>query len=205
MQDTTEELAYERWGASDRDIIIVDAFNRPVAKDNLTTHDLQLELYRSALIAAIVKAATPIDSDKDQLPDDWEIGWFGSLVANPNADADGDGASNLTEFLFATNPVDAKSRPLFQPSITRSAGQPSLSVVFRRFSGSAADFVVETSPDLVHWSSGPADLLAGVTTPLYDGFGGTQVRYEQTRKAGALTSGFIRVRPVVTLKQGSTP
>jgi len=55
-----------------------------------------------------VETAVP-DYDNDGLLDQWEIQFFGSLSADPNADADGDGLSNYHEFLAGTNPTNAAS------------------------------------------------------------------------------------------------
>ncbi len=55
-----------------------------------------------------VETAVP-DYDNDGLLDQWEIQFFGSLSADPNADADGDGLSNNHEFLAGTNPTNAAS------------------------------------------------------------------------------------------------
>jgi hypothetical protein len=49
------------------------------------------------------------DVDGDGLPDAWETQYFGSTGANPGTDADGDGGSNLHEFLAGTNPTNAAS------------------------------------------------------------------------------------------------
>jgi len=47
-----------------------------------------------------------LDSDADGLPDRWETQYFGAPTgANPNADPDGDGRSNLAEYLERTNPL----------------------------------------------------------------------------------------------------
>lgn len=50
-----------------------------------------------------------IDSDQDGLEDGWELVNFGDLSARPGDDPDGDGMTNLGEFLAGTNPKDAGS------------------------------------------------------------------------------------------------
>lgn len=52
----------------------------------------------------------PVDSDGDGLADSWELQYFGNLSANGAGDPDGDGVSNLREFIAGTNPTDAASR-----------------------------------------------------------------------------------------------
>jgi hypothetical protein len=52
------------------------------------------------------------DADGDGLPDWWEIQYFGSINdprATPNADPDGDGFSNIQEYIAGTNPLNANS------------------------------------------------------------------------------------------------
>jgi len=41
--------------------------------------------------------------------DTWELAYFGSLDAAPNADPDGDGLTNLQEQTAGTNPLDASN------------------------------------------------------------------------------------------------
>jgi subtilisin family serine protease len=51
-----------------------------------------------------------VDSDNNGLPDWWELQYFGHLTGtDPHADPDGDGASNLAEFLAGTNPTNFNS------------------------------------------------------------------------------------------------
>ena len=46
-------------------------------------------------------------ADDDSLPDDWERQWFGNLDQTDSGDPDGDGASNLQEYLHGSNPLVA--------------------------------------------------------------------------------------------------
>lgn len=197
LQDTTQQDLWGKWQIAYRDVLVLDSFNRPVLKDNLTQHDLgQVQNY-NALKNALLQLGVPADSDKDGLPDDWEFGWFGSLSPTPEGDDDGDGVNNLTEFTLASSARDPLSVPRIEGYLAKPAGKPALGVVFRRFVGGAASFVVETSSDLINWTNRTSDIYrVGPVRNLYNGAGGAEVRYQQTATAGAKPAGFIRVRVV---------
>lgn len=60
--------------------------------------------------SACVTVPSAPDQDGDGLPDDFEQFYFGSpTTGDPNADNDGDGQSNLSEYLAGTNPTSAAS------------------------------------------------------------------------------------------------
>ncbi|MDB6020615.1 MAG: hypothetical protein JWQ04_472 [Pedosphaera sp.] len=50
-----------------------------------------------------------VDSNHDGIPDAWELQNFGTISINVNADPDGDGMSNLQEYLAGTDPNNAAS------------------------------------------------------------------------------------------------
>lgn len=60
-----------------------------------------------------------LDSDGDQLLDEWELAWFGNLLQSQGTDKDGDGITDGTEYLAGSKPNDPNSR--FQLNIQRLA------------------------------------------------------------------------------------
>jgi hypothetical protein len=67
-------------------------------------------------------ATLMIDTDADGLGDSWERGYFGSLAQYSTGDADGDGVSNLQEFLDGTDPTNSTSA-LFRLTLLTDGGQ----------------------------------------------------------------------------------
>lgn len=82
-----------------------------------SSHSFRLEYVlrdgrRSALSAAVTTPTWGEDAHFDGLPDDWQARFWGpNPLAWPSGgvDSDGDGATNLQEFLAGTNPVNAGS------------------------------------------------------------------------------------------------
>src|SRR5262249_4159568 len=62
-----------------------------------------------------------LDSDGDGIADSWERTYFTNLNQNATADFDGDGVSNLQEFLDGTDPTNSASA-LFQLTIYTDGG-----------------------------------------------------------------------------------
>ena len=121
------------------------------------------------------------DTDGDGLPDDWEQQYFGSTTgAVANADPDGDGFTNLQEFLAGTDPTKASSTLL----ITSVAASGS-NFVFSFTSATNKLYRVERTDDLV---TGPWSTLTNNIT----GTGGL-MQFVDVGTIG-VTQRFYRVR-----------
>lgn len=110
-----------------------------------------------------------VDTDHDGMPDDWETD--AGLNPNSNLDAvldkDGDGQSNLNEYLSDTDPVDSSSRFQFK-RLEDLPGNPGfIRVVWASQSGMV--YYVETSATLLagSWTALHTDPMVANTTETY--------------------------------------
>lgn len=103
------------------------------------------------------------DRDGDGLPDDWELHYFADVsVADPVADSDHDGISNLDEFIMGTNP---KAPDLLNLAVAPGGGSVTHVVpgaTGAGYGGLVRHYRLQGSSNLVNWSpldSGIADGL----------------------------------------------
>ncbi len=125
-------------------------------------------------------------SPPENISDEWKEFYFGGLLdpqLASDGDSDGDGASNLAEYLAGTNPVNAKSRlQLSIPGIRRSGGAEE--VVLRWQTTPGRSYVVE-------WA---ADVQGGEWNVLADNVDGDGEVHEVTTPPLAASASFYRVR-----------
>ncbi len=103
------------------------------------------------------------DTDDDGLPDAWELTNLGTLDGDPDDDADGDGTTDLEEYLAGTDPNDSSSA-LVITNYTPAPGNTFATLTWRTVM--TRNYFIEQSPDLNTWSDSGLGLIspAGPTT-----------------------------------------
>ncbi len=107
------------------------------------------------------------------IPQEWMLGYFGGDMfawPSPRTDSDGDGASNLDEFLAGTDPTNANS-------VLRVRLQPSPQGLFLNWNTEPGFiYQVQTSTDLKNWVNvGTPRFAAGTVDSTY--VGGSNANY----------------------------
>jgi poly-gamma-glutamate capsule biosynthesis protein CapA/YwtB (metallophosphatase superfamily) len=103
----------------------------------------------------------PEDADSDGLPDWWEQKFFDSRAsALPEMDSDGDGQTNLAEFLAGTHPLsNGFQAQQWAPYLRLSMDDRFANL--RVFGFEGASYRIENSTDLQNWFSISTNVLSG--------------------------------------------
>jgi hypothetical protein len=109
-----------------------------------------------------------LDTDADGMPDQWEDlnGFDKNNPADASSDFDGDGYSNLAEYIAGTDPRNAESR-LEVVQVTRAAGDSSPATIsFRAEAGKTYSVQYRNSllPSTTWQTAGNVDGISGVAT-----------------------------------------
>ncbi len=97
------------------------------------------------------------DENQNGIPDDWEILHFGNADPGQNpadGDPDGDGIPNLLEYALGTHPLVANPSPITFESVTVGGREHFQLVIPRNPAATHLEFAVESSADLVEWTTG---------------------------------------------------
>ena len=90
-----------------------------------------------------------LDTTGNGLPDQWEKAFN---ITDPNGDADGDGSTNLTEFINGTDPRDPSSGAATLPVLAWSiSDQGSGKALHLQWSPSSSSAILEASDNLRDW------------------------------------------------------
>ena len=119
------------------------------------THNYERDIF-------VVKLAAGDDSDNDGMADEWEVADFGDLNRDGSGDQDGDGQTDLQEFLAGTDPANGSSI-LRVLTITRMRGGGGTTVVWSGVVG--RQYVVQFKESLGEmWSNASGAIEANSTS-----------------------------------------
>jgi hypothetical protein len=94
-----------------------------------------------------------------------EVELASTSLKGPNEDADGDGAGNLLEFAFGTDPLRPGSLPPSTLTKVMLSGQPYLQLSIPRRANHMVSVTMEVSGNLKDWFSGPLYVTTVSDTP----------------------------------------
>jgi Tol biopolymer transport system component len=145
--------------AADGRTIVFQSFSLDLNTNILTAN-------RNLFIARIMVG----DSDHDGMDDDWEMTYFGDLSHDGTADTDGDGMTDLQEFLAGTNPINNDS-VLRCLTVTTSVG--GATIYWSAVPGHNYRVEYKDSVDGPTWTTLVSSMNASYTTQSVNDFGAT--------------------------------
>lgn len=195
LQDTSKDSVQTTFGAAYRDVVILDAWNRPIDPPfNLTSNDLGNESTREIFKNRLRQAGVLVDSDGDKIGDDWEERYLTGLGEGPEGDPDKDGEANLLEYALGSRPDQNSSRGHLSTGAELVEGGMRQYITFRRRLGATGglNYLLQWSEDGELWTdAGERFELVEATNP-YDGTGTEVVKFRAT--SGEPKAGLFRIK-----------
>ena len=152
-----------------------------------------------AIALADIPEVTDPDSDANSLVDSWERKFFGRIGVDPYGDADGDGYTNLQEYLGGSDPTDPFSLPAGVP-VYRVSGQVAMEGYVGAGGGTGSRTVTFKATDssgavLTQWSF-PLAFTGGIASYICNGVP------TNTANFSAKTAWSLRKRQAVSFTAG---
>lgn len=122
-----------------------------------------------------------VDSDKDRIPDAWEIKWFDYIEeVTPFSNHDDDKLTDMMEYVLGTNPTIAETKLVFKPQVDASG----FSVVFPLRDDLDIPIIMQWS-ESVHdgWTTEGIQLNKRIDLPSGDGWSTYEARIEEPEAA----------------------
>ena len=140
--ERTDDLGTGVWTTMTNNIV---GTGGPIQVSDPNAAGQSMRFYRVRLLGP----TDPLDTDGDGLPDSWELLYFGNLSEAANDDPDGDGFTNLQEFLAGTDPTNHASA-LRIAAISRNGSD--VVVNYSAVSGKKYEFQFTTNLLAVNWT-----------------------------------------------------
>lgn len=102
------------------------------------------------------------DSDYDGMPDSWELTYFGTLDRDGTGDYDGDGVSDLDEYLAGTNPTNNQS--VLEVLTVRGNGSSQPEILWAAVPGRSYRVQYKDDFNVAGWSDLAGDVVANSST-----------------------------------------
>ena len=103
-----------------------------------------------------------IDSDHDGMDDDWEMAYFGTLARDGTGDFDGDGMTDLQEFLAGTDPTNRGS--VLRVMTLTSVNGGGTAILWSAVAGRTYRAQFKDNVEEVGWTDVPGDVVAVTST-----------------------------------------
>ncbi len=103
-----------------------------------------------------------IDSDHDGMDDDWEMAYFGTLARDGTGDFDGDGLTDLQEFLAGTDPTNRGS--VLRVMTLTSVNGGGTAILWSAVAGRTYRVQFKDNVEEGSWTDVPGDVVAVTTT-----------------------------------------
>ena len=152
------------------------------------------EVYTRGASGRTITGTNALDSDRDGMPDGWEIAFFGNLSRDGTGDYDSDGRSDFAEYSAGSSPLAGQSDTELSLHTMQVEGEEHAAITYRRPRVvEGVRYIPETSDGLGTWHGGDA-LFEVVGAPVDVGGGIDEWTLCHAEPIGDNPRAFFRLR-----------